>query len=124
MQEESNTIGFVKVGSAVIITSGRNLPCKSVIHTVGPAMGEGNEDEKQSNAINSCLELATQKAFKSISIPAISSGICGFPKDRCYKKLVKVTMNLLSRRENSPSDIEIVEICFLDRDTINAFQRV
>jgi O-acetyl-ADP-ribose deacetylase (regulator of RNase III) len=56
---------------------------------MGPQMGEGNEDEKLSNAINSCLVLATQKAFKSISIPAISSGIFGYPKDRCAKILVK-----------------------------------
>src|SRR4051794_2697274 len=42
IQEESNRIGFVKVGSFIITTSG-NLPCKAVIHTVGPQMGEGNE---------------------------------------------------------------------------------
>ena len=91
IQEESKRIGFVKVGTSAITSSG-NLPCKAVIHTVGPQMGEGNEDEKLSNAINSCLELATQKAFKSISIPAISSGIFGFPKDRCAKILVNETI--------------------------------
>lgn len=41
-------------------------------------MGEGNEDEKLSSAIKSSLKLATQKAFKRISIPAISSGILVF----------------------------------------------
>src|SRR5918911_883598 len=42
IQEESNRIGFVPVGSSVITVSGR-LPCKYIIHTVGPRMGEGNE---------------------------------------------------------------------------------
>jgi O-acetyl-ADP-ribose deacetylase len=96
IQEESTRIGFVKVGKSVITSSG-NLPCNAVIHTVGPQMGEGNEDEKLSNAINSCLELATQKAFKSISIPAISSGIFGFPKDRCAEILVNGTIKYLSQ---------------------------
>jgi O-acetyl-ADP-ribose deacetylase len=96
IQEESSRIGFVKVGKSVITSSG-NLPCNAVIHTVGPKMGEGNEDEKLSNAINSCLELATQKAFKSISIPAISSGIFGFPKDRCAEILVNETIKYLSQ---------------------------
>ncbi|MDQ6722675.1 MAG: macro domain-containing protein [Thermoproteota archaeon] len=122
IQEESRKIGFVKVGSSVITSSG-NLPCKAVIHTVGPTMGEGNEDEKLSNAINSCLELATQKAFKSISIPAISSGIFGFPKDRCAKIFVNETMNFLTHREDSPSNIKIVEFCLLDIDLINIFQK-
>ena len=47
IQKESNEIGFVEVGSAVITSSGA-LPCKAIIHTVGPTMGEGNEDEKLS----------------------------------------------------------------------------
>ncbi len=120
IQEESKRIGFVKVGSSAITSSG-NLPCKAVIHTVGPTMGEGNEDEKLSNAIKSCLELATQKAFKSISIPAISSGIFGFPKDRCAKILVNETYKFFNSKENS--NIKIVEFCLLDIDTINEFQK-
>ena len=122
IQEESSRIGFVKVGSSAITSSG-NLQCKAVIHTVGPKMGEGNEDEKLRNAINSCLELATQKAFKSISIPAISSGIFGFPKDRCAKILVNETINFLTRREDLPPNIKIVEFCLLDIETINAFKK-
>src|SRR5215472_5606242 len=43
IQQESNKIGYVQVGSAVITTSGK-LPCNAVIHTVGPRMGEGNEE--------------------------------------------------------------------------------
>jgi O-acetyl-ADP-ribose deacetylase len=120
IQEESNRIGFVEVGKSAITSSG-NLPCKAVIHTVGPQMGEGNEDEKLSNAINSCLALATQKAFKSISIPAISSGIFGYPKDRCARILINETINYFTQMENS--NINIVEFCLLDNDTIHEFQK-
>ena len=119
IQEESRKIGYVKVGNSAI-TSGGSLPCKYVIHTVGPQMGEGNEDEKLTNAIISCLELATQKEFKSISMPAISAGIFGFPKDRCAKILVNETVKYLS--QNEYSNINIVEFCLLDKDTITEFQ--
>ena len=56
IQEESDKIGFLQVGSSAITSSG-TLPCKAIIHTVGPRMGEGYEDEKLSKAINSCLQL-------------------------------------------------------------------
>ena len=120
IQEESNKIGFVRVGSSAMTSSG-NLPCRAVIHTVGPQMGEGNEDQKLSNAIKSSLELATQNAFKSISIPAISSGIFGFPKDRCAKILVNDTIKYFSQKKTSK--LNIVEFCLLDKDTINEFQK-
>ncbi|HEU5119546.1 MAG TPA: macro domain-containing protein [Candidatus Nitrosocosmicus sp.] len=97
IQKESNKIGFVEVGSSAT-TSGGALPCKAIIHTVGPRMGEGNEDEKLSKAIHSCLELGLEKGFKSISIPAISSGIFGFPKDRCARILVNETIAFLKKR--------------------------
>ena len=42
IQKESDKIGLVPVGSAVITTAGK-LPCKAVIHAVGPRIGEGNE---------------------------------------------------------------------------------
>jgi len=78
----------------VITTSGK-LPCNAVIHTVGPRMGQGNEDNKVRKAVQSCLRLATDKRFKSISMPAISSGIFGFPKDRCAKILLDESKTFL-----------------------------
>jgi O-acetyl-ADP-ribose deacetylase len=90
IREESDKIvvtrGLVLVGSAVITTAGK-LPCKAVIHTVGPRMGEGNKDYKLRKAVRSSLKLASEKGFRTISMPAISSGIFGFPKDRCAKIL-------------------------------------
>lgn len=122
IQKESNEIGFVEVGSSVITSSGA-LPCRAIIHTVGPRMGEGNEDKKLTKAINRCLELGLQKGFKSISIPAISSGIFGFPKDRCAKILVNETFTFLERLDSLSGEIQmVVEFCILGDDTIQAFQ--
>ncbi|MCL5023027.1 MAG: macro domain-containing protein, partial [Nitrospirae bacterium] len=82
IQEESDRIGFVPVGHATVTGAGK-LPARYVIHAVGPRMGEGDEDNKLKQAVLSSLMLASGKGLKSISLPAISSGIFGFPKDRC-----------------------------------------
>jgi O-acetyl-ADP-ribose deacetylase (regulator of RNase III) len=121
IQEESDKIGFVPVGSSVITTAGR-LSCKAVIHTVGPRMGEGNEVTKLRAAIRNSLELASDMKFKSISLPAISSGIFGFPKDKCVEILVKEAKNFLVNNNNITS-LEIVEFCSIDNETVDYFKR-
>jgi len=118
IQQESDKIGYVEVGSVVITTSGK-LPCKAVIHTVGPRMGQGNEDEKLRKAVQSCLKLAADKGFKSISVPAISSGIFGFPKERCAKILLDESKNFLTSNDIS---IKIIEFCIFDDDTLGNFK--
>ena len=102
IQEESNKIGFVPVGGVAITGAGK-LPAKFVIHAVGPRMGEGDEDNKLKNAVLSSLLLATEKGLKSISIPAISSGIFGFPKDRCAAILVKEASELYKEKSEEQS---------------------
>jgi len=82
IQEECNEIGGIHVGGAVKTTAG-NLKAKCVIHAVGPVHGEEHEDEKLKDATLNSLFLADKNRLKSIASPAISTGIFGFPKDRC-----------------------------------------
>jgi O-acetyl-ADP-ribose deacetylase (regulator of RNase III) len=118
IQEESNKIGYVPVGEAVITGAG-SLPAKAVIHTVGPRMGEGDEDNKLTNAIRNSLKLAGAKGFKSISMPAVSSGIFGYPKPRCAQVLVNTSGLFL--KENPGTSLEIIEFCLFDADTAALF---
>jgi len=118
IQEESDKIGFTPVGTAVITTAGK-LPAQFVIHTVGPRMGEGDEDNKLKNAVLSSLMLASQKGLKSISIPAVSSGIFGFPKDRCARILVRESARFLN--EHTDSSLDTVEFCIRDDETLTHF---
>ena len=118
IQDESDKIGFVSVGSAVITTAGK-LTSKAVIHVVGPRTGEGNEDEKLTNAVKNALLLASKQNFSSISMPAISSGIFGFPKDKCAKILVEESKRFL---ENETTSIEVIEFCIIDDETIEYFK--
>jgi O-acetyl-ADP-ribose deacetylase (regulator of RNase III) len=120
IQEESDKMGFVPVGSSVVTVSGR-LPCKYIIHTVGPRMGEGNEYIKLRAAVRNSLELASDRKFKSISMPAISTGIFGFPKDRCAEILVEEARNFLV--SNNITSLEVVEFCIVDDKTLDYFKR-
>ncbi len=74
-------IGRLQAGQAVITTGG-NLPAVYVIHTVGPVWHGGNNRETE--ILASCylesLRLATAHSLKSISFPAISTGIYGYPQ--------------------------------------------
>ncbi len=119
IQEESDAIGFVPVGSAAITGAG-TLKARRVIHAVGPRMGEGDEDRKLESAMASVLRLATQEGLRSISVPAISAGIFGFPKDRCARILVGGAASFLRTRETT---LETVEFCIFDREAYDLFQR-
>ena len=120
IQEECDKIGFVPVGSAVITSAG-TLPCKAIIHAVGPRMGEGEEDNKLTNAVRHSLLLASKNGFSSISMPAISSGTFGFPKDRCAKILVSESKKFLMG--NPTTSLNIVEFCIFDDETLSYFKK-
>jgi O-acetyl-ADP-ribose deacetylase (regulator of RNase III) len=120
IQEESDRIGFVPVGGAAM-TSGGKLHARHVIHAVGPRMGEGDEDAKLRNAINSVLMLAEEKGLTSISVPAISAGIFGFPKDRCAKILVGETAAFLKKRPETT--LHLVEFCIFDKEAFGHFEK-
>jgi O-acetyl-ADP-ribose deacetylase (regulator of RNase III) len=120
IQEESDKIGFTPVGTAVITSAGK-LPARFVIHSVGPRMGEGDEDNKLRGAVLNSLLLASEKGLRSISMPAISSGIFGFPKDRCAEILVRTALNYI--KENPRSSLESIEFCIYDDFTTGHFKK-
>jgi len=106
------------------MTNAGKLPCKAVIHVVGPRNGKGKENEKLTLAINNILSIAQQNNFKSISIPAISTGIFGFPKEKCAKILVQESINFAERQDSHNTLPEIIEFCIFDDETFQYFKRV
>jgi len=116
IQEECDKIGYCPVGGAVITGAGK-LKAKYVIHAVGPRMGEGDEDRKLRNATLNSLKLAEKHGIKSIAFPAISTGIFGFPKDRCAKIMLRTAVDYLK----AGSSIERVIFCLYDDETYQIF---
>lgn len=90
IQAECDKIGFIGVGNAAITSAGK-LKATYVIHAVGPRKGEGNEDEKLRNATINALKIATEKKLGSVAFPAISTGIFGYPIDRCAEIMISTT---------------------------------
>jgi O-acetyl-ADP-ribose deacetylase len=119
IQDESDRIGFSPVGTAVITGAGK-LPARFIIHAVGPRMGEGDEETKLGNAVFNSLLLASQNKLKSISLPAISSGIFGFPKDQCARILMGVSLDFLKKHKDD--SLEVIEFCIYDDITLGYFK--
>ena len=118
IQEECNRIGGTFVGGAVITGAGR-LKAKHVIHAAGPRMGEGNEDDKLLNATVNSLRRATEHGLRSIAFPAVSTGIFGFPKDRCAKIMLGAVREFLAQETTS---LEEVIFCLWAQEDLEIFE--
>ncbi|MCK4352571.1 macro domain-containing protein [candidate division WOR-3 bacterium] len=119
IQDECDKIGFAPVGEAVITTGG-HLKAKYIIHAVGPRMGEGNEDNKLLNATLNSLKIAQEHKLESIAFPAISTGIFGYPLDKCAKIMLKTTKEFLAKN-NIPKE---VIFCLYDDTAYQVFDIV
>jgi O-acetyl-ADP-ribose deacetylase (regulator of RNase III) len=101
-------------------TSGGRLPAKYVIHAVGPVWGETADDDKNlSDAVSGSLQVAAELKCQSISMPAISTGIFGFPKDRAAGIIFKTVEDYFEKNQNSR--VKQIRIVLFDKATIDVF---
>ena len=91
------------------------MDCKYVIHAVGPIWKDGKSAEHSllAEAVRNSLKAAESKNCRSVSIPAISSGIFGFPKDQC----AKVLFDEVERYFDSQGKIKDVRFTNFDEET-------
>ena len=101
------------------ITSAGRLPCRYVIHAVGPVWGEGDEDVKLRSAVTGSLALADEKALTSLALPAISTGIFGFPKDRGARVILDAIVDYYADKHNS--SLSEVRITLIDEPSVAIF---
>lgn len=118
IQQECNKIGGCQVGGAVITTGG-NLKAKHVIHAVGPRMGEGDEDHKLKNTTLNSLKVADENQLQSIGFPAISTGIFGYPIDKCAKIMLSTVIEFLHKE----SSLEKVIFCLYGQEAFDLFKK-
>jgi len=103
-------------------TSGGALPAKYVIHAVGPVWGDGDEDHKLADAVSGSLRAADELKCGSISLPAISTGIFGFPKERAAGVIFAAIEKYFSNTQNS--NLKTVRILLFDDATIQPFLKI
>lgn len=102
-------------------TSAGEMPCKVVIHAVGPVWGEGLEDSKLAEAITGSLRRAEELNLESIAFPAISTGIYDFPKERAARVFFKTFKNYFAQHPDSP--LRLVRLTLWDSETVDLFMR-
>lgn len=112
--KECRTLGGCRTGEAKI-TSAYNLPCKYVIHTVGPVWygGSHNEVKDLFNCYVNSLKLAELYSCESIAFPCISTGVYRFPKEQAAQ------IAITAIKQISPSlkvVKEITFVCFSEED--------
>ena len=123
IQQESNewvrTHGPVS-HEAPAYTGAGKLPCRYVIHAVGPVWGEGDEDRKLAAAVTGSLAFAERLGLASLSLPPISTGIFGFPKDRAaiiFRSAIEAYFEA-----NTQSSLKLVRMTIIDEQTLHIFE--
>ena len=112
--KECMTLGGCRRGEAKI-TGAYSLPCKYIIHTVGPLWNGGgeNEDRVLASCYRSSLALAKEHGIRSIAFPQISTGVYGFPPDRA---LGIATEEITSFLGESDPDMEVFLVVYEKRE--------
>jgi O-acetyl-ADP-ribose deacetylase (regulator of RNase III) len=118
IQEASDRLAPVPVGGAATTGAGA-LPCRWVIHAVGPRWGEGDEELKLRSAVRSSLVEATRLAARSLAVPAISTGIFGYPKRDGTRVIVDELCRWLA--EHPETSLRDVRLTAFDAETAGLF---
>jgi O-acetyl-ADP-ribose deacetylase (regulator of RNase III) len=104
------------------LTKAGRLPCKFVIHAVGPVGGAPNADENLRAAYASALELAHAQGFASVAFPSISTGIFGFPVERAAPIAFQAALDFCAA-VGRDSPLREIRFTIIDAPTVAVFQR-
>ena len=123
IQEESNKhtrkVGKLSDGDAIMMKEVGKLPCKRLIHAVGPRWSGGSSKE-EAYLKKACLEaLKLARSFKVVSFPAISSGVFGFPINKCAACMIKAFVEY--SKNDALSSLHEITIVVRDQSAIDAF---
>lgn len=118
---ECKTLHGCETGDAKI-TGAYNLPCKYIIHTVGPIWNGGSREEADllANCYYNSMKLAAEKGIKSIAFPSISTGVYHFPVDLAAKIAVGTVKRFLDANLGT---VELVEWVLFDDRTYSYYEK-
>jgi O-acetyl-ADP-ribose deacetylase (regulator of RNase III) len=118
--EECRSLGGCPTGHARI-TSAYNLPCKFVIHAVGPVWRGGGQNEEAllKETYRNALSIAENTRLKSIAFPNISTGVYGFPKERA----AEVALSTVTAFLETAMHVKQVIFCIFDAENEEIYRR-
>ena len=120
IEAEAIRLGPIFVGEVAITGAGR-LPARHVIHAVGPKMGEGDEDAKLKSATVESMKRAAELGLMSIAFPAISTGIFGYPMDRCARVMIGAALDIF--HSGQAGSVMKVVFCLWGAEAFELFKR-
>lgn len=111
---ECRTLNGCETGQSKL-TDAYRLPCRKVIHTVGPIWlgGAMNEDALLASCYQTALEIAIAENFKTIAFPCISTGVYCFPRERAARIALGVIESYL---QDGRYKGDVILCCFLEQD--------
>ncbi len=117
---ECRLLGGCKTGQAKI-TKAYRLPCRHIIHTVGPVWNGGghNEDKLLADCYQNSLKLAAEHNIRTIAFPSISTGIYAFPVERAAKIAIGTAERFLAE---NPELFDMVLWVLFDDRTKEAYE--
>lgn len=120
VQEECDRIGYCPVGQAVVTGAG-NLPARWVVHAVGPIWHGGDEDEDLllASAVLAALGRAEEVGARSVALPAISTGVFGYPVERAARISVSAARTFACDARK----VETILYCLFDEVTYEVFRK-
>lgn len=120
--EIRNRQGGCKTGDAVY-TSGGLLPCRYVIHTVGPIWNGGKKKEREllNNCYHNSLKIANELNLATIVFPNISTGIYHFPKQEAAEIAIQTVQAFLETENKTIQEVSF--ICF-DEENYEIYEKL
>ena len=120
--QECRLLNGCETGQAKI-TKAYNLPCKYIIHTVGPIWHGGNNNEPVllANAYKNSLKCAVENGIRTIAFPSISTGVYSYPLDKAAKIAVKTVYDFCKENEDK---IDIVRFVLFSQEILDAYKNV
>jgi len=120
IQEECDRLGGCPIGQAVVTGAG-NLPATWVIHAVGPVWrgGELGEEMLLASAVRAALKRAEELGARSVALPAISTGIYGFP----LHLAADISMAAARSFAEKTDVVEKILFCLFDTASLSAFEK-
>lgn len=118
IQRESNEIGSIPVGGAAI-TSGGKLKARYVIHAASMQLGGRTTAHALKSSTAHSLRIAAEKGLKTISFPAVGTGIAGFPMDECADIMLREAVDHLKRG----SSLEKIYFVLFDAPSLKRFEK-
>jgi O-acetyl-ADP-ribose deacetylase (regulator of RNase III) len=118
IQHESDRIAPIATGEAAITTAGA-LPCRWIIHAVGPIWGRGEEEKLLRAAVRASLDRGAELQARSIAMPAISTGIFGYPTKDGTATIIDESRSWILDHHDSP--LHTLRFTAFDHETAGFF---